>query len=229
MPSISPTTDPTLQPSVSPTLPPSIAPTQPPTRAPTPECPNLEVTVTDLVPWRVNFNGHYVFIHTKTFNGRPVFEVPQDPTDRNIQYSGGQWVIDGIGDGTLSYDSTLPYPPHGASSFKGWTHNQGNYSGNYTVLIRCVLTFAPITSPTSAPTAPPTNTPTYSPSEAPSISPTLAPSHTPSYSPTKAPTIPPTCSFSVVDIESLDGLKYVVDIVLFNGSIISILITSKLL
>eukprot|EP01084_Bolivina_argentea_P135140 238192_1 len=120
-PTIAPTSI-TSVPSNSPTTSPSNSPTQVPTNAPTPLCPNLNVNILGVVPFdKTNFEGVYVFQHDKIVNNRPVFEVPQLPNDKNIQYVGippnGFWVIEGYGSGTLSYGPTdAQYPPTEASS-----------------------------------------------------------------------------------------------------------------
>eukprot|EP01083_Nonionella_stella_P047137 126186_1 len=190
-PSMAPSSPPTNAPSSPPTAAPSLAPTTPPTTAPTPHCPVVFVTVMDAKDAfdASDFNGLYTFAHNTIIHGRPVWEVPQIRTDKNIKYDGTQWVINGEHDGVLSHVTNSYYPPQSDLDAK-WTHSV--VPGLFAVDIKCVDTFAPVTAPTSSPTQPPTTSPTFSPSVAPTYVPSNAPTVSPTQDPTAIPTMEPT-------------------------------------
>eukprot|EP01083_Nonionella_stella_P210209 761234_1 len=171
-----------MSPSLNPSISPSISPTTPPTMAPTPLCPNLGIYINDTtVPFnKADFEANYVYVTTDPLTLRPVFEIPQIPADKNLKYIGlppnGYWRIEGSGPDYLQHGpSRTTYPPYNTYSY--WNHSI--LPGNFTIYIKCVLTFAPIAAPTDAPTTPPTHSPTQPPSNAPTQPPSISPTNAP--------------------------------------------------
>eukprot|EP01084_Bolivina_argentea_P241669 405629_1 len=172
-PTVTPST-PSLTPSVAPTQPPtnapSISPTIPPTMAPTPLCPSLLITIQDFVNFNQgNFNGLYTFMHNE-INSRPIWAIPQVSTDKNIQYDGNHWVINGIGNEMLYTINHGQYPPIDNLNI---TWNHSTQPGLFHIDIQCVESFAPVSSPSNAPTIPPTASPTIPPTIIPTKNPNI--------------------------------------------------------
>lgn len=130
-------------------------PTEPPTSAPTAICPELLVNVLDD---RALFNkseidGLYVLLPKKSMFGRPVFEAPQSPNDRTIEFSGsissGYWTINAKDAGSLTMGPTdLQSPPYGTTSTEyNWEHNALN-GEIFHLSIECVSSFGPISTTT---------------------------------------------------------------------------------
>eukprot|EP01084_Bolivina_argentea_P256634 432143_1 len=177
-PSVQPTLQPTKYPSIEPTkthtIYPTIAPSVSPTSPPTPHCPALLVKVIDAIGFPAKpFDGLYTFKHKDIYHGRPIWIVPQMATDKNIEFDGSNWIINGENNGVLSYASNALYPPESDINAE-WTHS--SVPGTFHVDIKCVVTSSPVSAPTNAPT----------------ISPTISPSIAVTYQLTKQPTANPT-------------------------------------
>eukprot|EP01084_Bolivina_argentea_P177777 307431_1 len=138
-------------------------PSTSPTHAPTTSCLTIYVTVNDpnnifdATNYNVtDFNGLYTLTNKKQFD-RPIYEIPQSPGDRNIQYYfGTNWIINGIGDSNiLTLESNEYFPPINNTNVE-WTH--AAIDGIFYVHMKCIHSFSPTTSPTESPSPSPTST-----------------------------------------------------------------------
>eukprot|EP01084_Bolivina_argentea_P182322 314771_1 len=150
-----------------------------PTKPPTPECSSMKVTVIDSNGLfnSADFDGLYTFTVLKQKFNRPTWEQ----NDKNIEYSGSGWVINGIGDELLSHSSNEDFPPDNDVNAQ-WSHS--SVLGTFHVLIECSHSYSPTTVPTPAPTSNPTPTPTNNPTPPPTNNPTKSPTRNPSLYPT---------------------------------------------
>ena len=219
-PTIDPTIDPTLDPTMDPTQYPTSAPSQPPSAAPTwsptPYCPVINVRV-----WESKglfnpeaYNGQYIMNPTVTLFGLPIWEAPGSKTDKNIHFTGDNWIINGANYGILSYGPTNSnYPPMNDLTAE-W--RLSSVPDTIQIELACIGSYHPTSAPTLTPTGaptgetfspttaqpseaptritrPPSNAPSMSPSTAPTDHPiTRSPTPEPSESPTVEPTIEPT-------------------------------------
>eukprot|EP01083_Nonionella_stella_P135404 411921_1 len=177
VPTMAPTHVPTFNPSSSPSHYPSSNPTtfpadslytNTPSLQPTLHCPFLHVTCLNIThEFDTNaFDGIYSFSDSKMMFQRPVWGIPQASSDRNIHYTGSNWVINGIGTDLLSVHANAYYPPINDRNIS-WSHS--SHVGSFRVLLKCTQ------SPTSETVSP-------------SFSPSFVPSTTRAQSPTFAPT-----------------------------------------
>eukprot|EP01084_Bolivina_argentea_P268822 456718_1 len=220
-PTVNPSQLPTINPSTNPSIYPTVGPTIvtfQPTLSPTINsinslnqtifCPTIYITVMNATGFfdANNFNGLYVFNEPVTNFDRPMWIVPQFPDNKNLLFTGNNWLINGYGNERLSYESNNYFPDMNRT----WKHSI--VSGNFKVSIHCIESYSPTNAPTISPTlvthSPtlptqylhlPTNFPTLSPTQSPTQSgptksPTFAPTQSPTFSPTTTPVYEPTCA-----------------------------------
>eukprot|EP01084_Bolivina_argentea_P309982 536250_1 len=139
-------------------------PSTSPTQAPTTSCLTIYVTVIDAnnifdgTNYNVtDFNGLYTLTNKKQFD-RPIYDIPQSPSDQNIRYYfGTNWIINGIGGAnilTTIIESNDYLPPINNTNVQ-WTH--ASLGGIFYVDMKCINSFSPTTSPTESPSPSPTN------------------------------------------------------------------------
>ena len=69
------------------------------------------------------FYGIYIYVTNRQQFGRPIWELPSNPDDKNLRYYPGGWIIHGTDNDVLSYKSDSVFPPIEDLNAE-WTHSK---------------------------------------------------------------------------------------------------------